>query len=86
MKVVVKLQPFVLKQNLFTISDEGKTLDSVSVSLSELNKTVFGFVGKYSINQIDLVGPKSFAKGIRTELLKDNAEKYGNQKITINII
>ena len=65
MKLVVKISPFALMQNLFVVSDEGETIDKFTISFSELNDKIFNCINSYSLNQIDLVGPKSFSLGVK---------------------
>lgn len=86
MKLVVKISPFALMQNLFVVSDEGETIDKFTISFSELNDKIFNCINSYSLNQIDLVGPKSFSLGVKKTLLKENVNKYNNQELDIKII
>lgn len=85
-KIVGILRPFDLTQS-FYVYEDGNKIEVVYPKVSEINSTIIGLIDKYQIEQIDLTGPKQYAKGICKQLREDIVLKYNNNSnITINLI
>lgn len=84
-KIVGVLRPFDLKQN-FYVYENGNKIDAATPTVDEINSTVLAFVEKYDIEQLDLVGPKQYAKGISKKFQEAELNKYNQNKIVINLI
>lgn len=84
-KVVGILRPFDLAQS-FYVYEDGNKIDAAYPTIDEINNTLFQFIEKYDISQIDLTGPKQYARGISNKFQEAELMKYNQHKITINLI
>lgn len=84
-KIVGILRPFDLQQN-FYVYEDGNKIDAAALTVDQINSTVFAFVEKYNIHQMDLVGPKQYARGIAKKYQEAEIIKYSENIMTINII
>ena len=84
-KIIGVWKPFELKQN-FYVYDNGNKIDAISIKMDEINNTIFNLQKKYNINDIELIGPKQFSKGIKNLFLAEEKNKFNKNKTNINII
>lgn len=85
-KIIGILRPFDAQQKYF-VYDNGNKIDSFSVAIEDnMIDVILGYVEKYKITQIDLTGPKQFAKGIVKEIKKAEMKKYHKENLEVNII
>lgn len=84
-KIVGVLRPFVLEQN-FYVYEDGNKIDTAEPTVEEINDTIFNFIDKYQVTQVDLVGPKQYSKGISKKLKEAEIKKYSRNIIEINLI
>lgn len=84
-KIVSVLRPFAMAQNIYVYED-GNKIDLVSASMDNLETEIFALIEKYDINQVELVGPKGYAKGIKKQIENAEMAKYNINKIEINLI
>lgn len=84
-KIVCILRPFDTKQQIY-VYENGNKIDTLSIFIDDFNETIFALSSKYNINQVDLTGPKQFARGLTSLFEKEEIKKYNQNKIHINII
>ena len=84
-KIVGVLRPFDRRQN-FYVYEDGNRIDKISVTLEEMNESLFALAQKHDVMRIDLSGPKQYARGIAKKLQEDEIAKYSRAFLTINII
>lgn len=84
-KIIGILRPFSLEQSFYVFED-GNKIDSVELTINEINDVIFNFIDKYDIHQIDLSGPKQYSKGIAEKIKQGEMTKYNNNSIIINLI
>ena len=84
-KIIALIKPFDYKQKVLVYED-GKEIETTHSTISELSNIIFMLSDKYSIQQIDLVGPNEYSKGIGRKIESEEFIKYNNNKLNINII
>lgn len=84
-KIVAYLRPFDLKQN-FYIYEDGEKIASAAVEMKDIPNIVLGFTEEYGVYQLDLAGPKQYAKGIKKNIEEVELTKNSTNKIEINLI
>ncbi len=84
-KIVGILRPFDRRQNFYVYKD-GNKVDKISVTLDEMNNSIFALSEKYQITRLDLTGPKQYARGIAKQLQEAEMIKYEKNILEINII
>ncbi len=84
-KIVGVLRPFDRRQN-FYVYEDGNRIDKISVTLEEMNESLFALAQKHDIMRIDLSGPKQYARGLAKKLQEDEIIKYNRAFLEINII
>lgn len=84
-KIVGVLRPFDLEQS-FYVYENGNKIDMAHPTVDEINEVVFSFIEKYNIFQIDLTGPKQYAKGISKKIKETEMLKYNKNSIEVNLI
>lgn len=85
MKIIGILRPFDLEQS-FYVYENGNKIDMAYPTIDEVNDTIFTFVEKYNITQVDLTGPKQYIKGISKKIKEAEFSKYNKNSIQINLI
>lgn len=84
-KIITVLRPFDLEQVLMVYED-GNKIDVVKTTIEDLYPSVFALMEKHESYQLDLVGPKSYAKGLKNQIEEAAITKYETNKIEVNII
>ena len=84
-KIIAMIRPFDLDQILMVYED-GNKIDMINSKLENLNDNIFALMEKYNTYQLDLVGPKSYTKGLKNQIETAATAKYESNKIEINII
>ena len=84
-KIITVLRPFDLEQVLMVYED-GNKIDVVKTTIEDLYPSVFALMEKHESYQLDLVGPKSYAKGLKNQIEEVAMTKYETNKIEVNII
>lgn len=84
-KIVCVLRPFTMAQNIFVYED-GNKIEVTTSTLDKINDALVELVQKHSINEIELVGSKMYAKGIQNKIEKAELTKYNTNNISIKII
>lgn len=84
-KIVGVLRPFDLQQN-FYVYEDGNKIDAATPTVDQINDTVFAFVEAHDVHQMDLAGPKQYARGISKKYQKAEMTKYNANTMIINII
>lgn len=84
MKIVSLLKPFLFKQQII-VYENGNKIEVINVSLKEYYKSVLDLSNKYNIIDVELVGSKKYAEGIKDNLQKEEILKYKENKLNIII-
>lgn len=84
-KIVTMIRPFSMEQTLMVYED-GNKIDIAKTTLEDLYPNVFALMEKHDTYQLDLVGPKSYTKGLKNQIETAAIAKYESNKIEINII
>lgn len=79
--IVVSLQPFTLKQNIFVYIN-GACIKQTSVEVDRIVDVVNGLSKQYNIKQIDLCGNQDYLLHFQTEM----DSKFANNEYNIEII
>ena len=83
-KIVGIVRPFDMNQT-FMVYEDGNKLDVVETTLENLNNTILGLVDKYSVDNVNLIGPQKFLRGISDKLKEEFSLKYDNRILTVDI-
>ena len=83
-KIVGIVRPFDMNQT-FMVYEDGNKLDVVETTLENLNNTILGLVNKYSVDNVNLIGPQKFLQGICNKLKEEFSLKYDNRNLTVDI-
>jgi len=84
-KLVVLIQPFDMKQQIFVYED-GNQIDSNTCKIDNLTDIVLDMTDKQSITEVGLVGPKYFLKGLKKNIEKEEMSKFSINKLNITIL
>lgn len=85
-KIIGVIRPFEMKQTLMVYED-GNKIDLSETTITDLSESMLALMEKHSTYQADLVGPKKFILGLKSEIMKDTKLKYEETPdIEINII
>ena len=84
MKIIVDIEPFSLNQKFYVYAD-GQCIETKEAPLEDFNKTIFNLSDRYNVNQVDLVGPKSYLLGLKNGFEQEQVSNY-SKNIKINII
>ena len=84
-KIVSVIKPFVLKQNLF-IYEDGNKIDIVSADIEHIEKDIVNTAKQFDVTRIELVGSKSYLKGIQTKIEEEEMTLYDKKVLEIKII
>lgn len=83
-KIVGIVRPFDMNQT-FMVYEDGNKLDVVETTLENLNNTILGLADKYSVDNVNLIGPQKFLHGISNKLKEEFSLKYDNRNLTVDI-
>ena len=84
-KIIGILRPFDIKQQFFVYED-GNKIDNAETIVDDIPKEILKLANEYDITQIDLTGPKQYAKGIRKKIQEQEITTYSENKLEINLI
>lgn len=84
-KIVGVLRPFDYQQQFFVYED-GNKIDSAETPVDNIPETILNLTQKYDITQVDLTGPKQYARGISQKIHEVEQTKYSENKLEINLI
>lgn len=84
-KITAVIKPFSLRQN-FYVYENGNKIDSANPKIDEINDTIFLFMQKYNVDQLDLIGSKQFNSGLKKKIQEAEFTKFGKTALEINII
>ena len=84
-KIVGVLKPFNLHQN-FYLYEDGVQIESAQPKVDEISDLVFSYMEKYQIEQLDLLGPKQYLKGLSLKIKEKEKTKFNKNTLKINII
>lgn len=86
MKKIIGIdRPFdMIKQ--FIVYEDGQEIGVCAASPEDRIEVLFELIKKYDVQQVDLVGPKTYLKGIKEQIETTNVSKYEFKNLEINII
>lgn len=84
-KIIAMLRPFDMEQTLMVYED-GNKIDMKTTDMNSLTPAVFALVDTYEVKQLDIVGPKKYSEGIRTQIQVAGVTQYSCDDLEINII
>lgn len=84
-KIIGRLRPFQMEQNLLVYED-GNKIDFIQTDMENLHTALFQTMEKYDVYRFDIVGPKKYSTGIKNQILKSAITKFENKELEINII
>lgn len=83
-KIVTVIKPFIMQQNIFVYED-GNKIDLFSVNLEDIENSLIETAKKYDVTDIELIGSKSYSKGIKNKIEVAEMNKYNENKLNIKI-
>lgn len=84
-KIIGIIRPFDLRQT-FYVYEDGNKIAVEYPTLNEINESVFSLSSKYEVNQVDLVGPKQYNRGLSKRIKEAEMTKFNENKLEINIV
>ena len=84
-KIIGLLQPFDLKQNIYVYED-GNKIEIIETKVDNFTTEILQLINKYKIKDIELAGPKKYAKGIGTKVQEEYIKNYSNNNLNIKYI
>lgn len=84
-KIVCVLRPFTMAQNIFVYED-GNKIEVKQTTINAMADMLFELSEKHSVYNIEIVGSKVYAKGIKNQVEKEELSKFNINKLNINII
>jgi hypothetical protein len=84
-KIVGMIKPFDMKQE-FYVYEDGNKIAAVSSTIDGINEAIFSLAEQNDVQQVDLVGPKQYIKGLTKKFEEAEMAKYSKNSIKINII
>ena len=84
-KIIGLLQPFDLKQNIYVYED-GNKIEIIETKVDNFTSEILQLINKYKIEDIELAGPKKYAKGIGTKVQEEYIKNYSNNNLNIKYI
>lgn len=84
-KIVGALKPFILKQDFYVYEDSNK-IYAFSTTIDKLSEDILAVAEQYQVNQLDLVGPKQYSKGIGNKIEEAEMAKYNKNILEINYL
>jgi hypothetical protein len=85
-KLVVRVQPFSKMQYIYIYDSEQKTVPSVTTDIENLTFALSELAKEKEIQRIDLVGPKKYSEGIKTQIEDIQKTLYQKNDLIINLI
>lgn len=83
-RIVIPIKPFTFLQSIYILEND-ECRETNYCSIDDLTIRIFGLIDEYNIQNIDLVGSKTFLEGIKKDIQEYELTKYGKNKIKINI-
>lgn len=84
-KLIIRGEMFGPFQYVY-IYKNGEKIDSIGVSMENLEEVVFASLKKYGITTIDLSGAKSFMQGIEKSLREKEITQHSTDKIIFRYV
>lgn len=84
-KIVGVIRPFDLRQT-FYVYEDGNKIAIEYPTINEINESVFLLSSKYDVNQLDLVGPKQYNRGLSKRIKEAEIAKYNKNTLEINVV
>lgn len=84
-KIITILQPFDLNQQIF-VYENGQKIDAQKIETLSIPQGVCGLARQYEIKDIELGGPKQYARGIGKKITEYAISEYGINDLEIKIL
>lgn len=84
-KIVGIIKPYDRKQQ-FSIFKDGNKIQTIDFKMEDLNDGLVVLAQQFETNQIDLVGPKQYIRGLIKQIKELEKTKYSKDELEINII
>lgn len=84
-KITVIIQPFDMKQQLFVYED-GNQIGTNSCKIDNLPEVILTMTQDYDTQEVGLVGPKHFLKGLKKKIETEEMTRFSQNKLNITII
>lgn len=84
-KIIGLLKPFDMEQILYVYED-GNQLETIQMTIDEIPDNILKLCNEYAIEQIDLVGSKEYAKGLKKHIQEKESMKYNKNTLVIKCI
>lgn len=83
-KIVSVIKPFIMQQNVF-VYENGNKIDVINSTLDDIEDNFLNLIDKYNIEQIELIGPKNYSKGIKKKFQEKELSKYNKNSVNIKL-
>lgn len=84
-KIVGMIRPFDLTQN-FYVYEDGNKIAAAAPKMNEVADTIFSFAQEHEVNQVDLIGPRQYNRGLKRKIEEAENCKYRNNRLEINVL
>ena len=84
-KIITMLQPFALNQNII-VYENGNKIDMKESTIDNLVEEVSKLIEQYNIKQVDFIGAKQYAKGLRTKIKENELFQFNKDDLIINYL
>lgn len=84
-KIVSVLQPFAMTQDII-VYENGNKIDIVPACIEDFNEIMLNTIDKYSVEQVEFLGPKKYAQGLGNKLKEAEMLRYNTNKLKIKYL
>lgn len=85
-KMIIITDPYVVQQNIYVYEDNNK-IDIIPSTLEDLPNNIFAISSKYEIEDVSLLGPKQYNRGLLKTIQKEeNNSQYKMKKLNFNLM
>lgn len=84
-KIIGLLKPFDMEQT-FYVYEDGDQLATIQMTMDQIPDAILKLCDEYSIEQLDLVGSKGYAKGLKKHIQEKESMKYNKNTLVIKCI
>ncbi len=84
-KIIGIIKPFDMNQTIY-IHKEGQNIQVVQTTIEKIAKTIFKLTEQNNINQVDILGPQAYTKGIVKKIQNQELTKYNKNNLKFTYI
>lgn len=81
MQLIIKIEPFSMTQNVYTVDDNGKVVDTTYCNIQDLNNIIFS----KGIDNVTFFGNYAYVKKLVENAKKEEIKRYRKNKIIFDI-